>query len=126
MLKRSFSFTSTGKETIGRGIQLTREALFNFLVDTARATSNMLSSTKGRKKICSLIQYIAKFRYYCNIHSNIAEIAAKYTSSSDKNDLLSGRIMKEMSKNKKIFKLFKFVDAFVAIQELGKKQHSFN
>ena len=121
MIKRSFSFTSIGKESVGRGIQLTREAAVDFLVHASRAMSNMLSSTKGRKKICSLIQYMAKFRYYCNIHSNIPAIAAQFANiPNKKNALMSGRIMSQMSKNKKIFKLFKFVDAFYQITELAR------
>ena len=37
-------------------------------------SSNILSTSKGRNTICSLIQYQAKLVYSCNINSNIPEV----------------------------------------------------
>lgn len=41
----------------------------------AETSYNILSTSKGRNTICSLIQYQAKLIYSCNINSNIPEVA---------------------------------------------------
>ena len=42
---------------------------------TAEVLTNVLSTSKGRNKVCSLIQYQAKLTYICHVNSNITEIA---------------------------------------------------
>ncbi len=37
--------------------------------------TNILSTSKGRNKVCSLIQYHAKLIYSCHSNSNIPEVA---------------------------------------------------
>jgi hypothetical protein len=41
------------------------------LVEQAKNLKAILGSSKGRDKICSIIQYTAKVVYTCHIHSNI-------------------------------------------------------
>lgn len=40
----------------------------------AEVTTNILSTSKGRNKICSLIQYHAKLIFMTTINSNIPEV----------------------------------------------------
>jgi hypothetical protein len=55
---------------------LRQPGYFSMMVYRASETiTNILSTSKGRNKICSLIQYHAKLIYSCNINSNIPEIA---------------------------------------------------
>ena len=44
------------------------------IVDQAKKVKMMLGSSKGRDKICSIIQYTAKLVYTCNVYSNIPSI----------------------------------------------------
>lgn len=88
------------------------------LVEQAKNFKAILGSSKGRDKICSIIQYTAKFVYTCHIHSNIPEIQEqmKYRRLTRKfgklreDKLMSARVHMSMSRNRKIFNLFKFVD----------------
>lgn len=85
--------------------------------------SNVLSTSKGRNKICSLIQYQAKLVYTCETHSNIPEIAEMVSHlKNPKKVLLSGRIYATMSKHRKIFNLFKFVDEISKIEKSVKSK----
>lgn len=40
----------------------------------AEVATNIMSTSKGRNKLCSLIQYQAKLIYTCTINSNIPEV----------------------------------------------------
>ena len=44
------------------------------LVDQAKNAKLVLGTSKGRDKICSIIQYVARFVYVCNVHSSIPEV----------------------------------------------------
>lgn len=57
--------------------------------------TKMISTTKGRDKICALIQYSAKMIYYCQIYSNIPEISKLYKDREFAKTLYSGRLMKQ-------------------------------
>jgi hypothetical protein len=46
------------------------------IIEQAQHLKTVLGTSKGRDKICSMIQYISKFVYKCQIHSNIEEIQA--------------------------------------------------
>jgi hypothetical protein len=46
------------------------------IIEQAQHLKTVLGTSKGRDKICSMIQYISKFIYICQIHSNIEEIQA--------------------------------------------------
>ena len=73
--------------------------------------SNLLSSSQGRSKICGVIQYAAKLVYTCNVYSNIPSIIEQMKNMENaKKVLVSGRIMTEMSKGRKVFRFLKFID----------------
>lgn len=40
----------------------------------AEVATNIMSTSKGRNKLCSLIQYQAKLIYTCTINSNIPDV----------------------------------------------------
>lgn len=40
----------------------------------AEVATNIMSTSKGRNKLCSLIQYQAKLIYTCTVNSNIADV----------------------------------------------------
>jgi len=103
----------------------TFRGLNKIVKEVSRIISNLMSSSNGRKKICAAIQYGSRMVYSCNIHSNIPEINQKFKSAKDMQKvLISGRIMKEMSKGKKIFKLFKFIQDLHTIFELQRSDKS--
>lgn len=52
------------------------------IIQQAQHLKTVLGTSKGRDKICSMIQYVAKFVYTCQIHSNIEEIQAGLRYSS--------------------------------------------
>lgn len=55
-----------------RGIKIIRGS--KVIVDQAKNAKMVLGTSKGRDEICRIIQYIAKFIYTCNVHSNIPEV----------------------------------------------------
>ena len=127
MIPRSFSFKSLSKDGMGKTIKNTKDTTKMLLVEASRMLSKTMSQSKGRNKICGIIQYAAKFRYYCNIHSNIPNIKKAMSVVTDKKTaLMSGRIVHSMSKGRKIFRFLKFVDEFYKISELMKKSNKFN
>lgn len=127
MIQRTFSFKSLSKEGVGKGIKKTGNVTKKLLIEISRMLSNTMSSSKGRNKICGIIQYAAKFRYYCNIHSNIPNIAEALKNIENKKKvLMAGRIVDSMSQGRKIFRFLKFVDEFYKISELVKKTKKFN
>lgn len=55
-----------------RGFKIIRGT--TVLVNQAKKVKMVLGSSKGRDKICSIIQYSAKLVYTCNMYSNIPKI----------------------------------------------------
>lgn len=55
-----------------RGIKVIRGT--KVLVEQAKNAKLVLGTSRGRDKICSIIQYAAQFVYVCNVHSNIPSI----------------------------------------------------
>jgi hypothetical protein len=129
MIKRTFSFSSLSKEDLVNVSKKTFQRVSKVtditgkvLVEFSRMMANAMSSSKGRNKICGLIQYAAKMKYYCNIHSNIPEVREAMRKLHEMKPLMSARIATTMSKNKKIFKFLKFIDEFYKLNELAKNK----
>ncbi len=55
-------------------IQNSRSYLSSIAYKFAEVAKNIMSTSKGRNKLCSLIQYQAKLIYTCTINSNIADV----------------------------------------------------
>ena len=51
-----------------------RSYLSNMAYKFAEVATNIMSTSKGRNKLCSLIQYQAKLIYTCTINSNITDV----------------------------------------------------
>jgi len=49
--------------------------LSSLLYKSTEVITNILSTSKGRNKVCSLIQYSANLVYECQTNSNIPEVA---------------------------------------------------
>lgn len=47
----------------------------DLLYRATELATNILSTSKGRNKVCSVIQYHAKIVYQCHIYSNIPEVS---------------------------------------------------
>lgn len=57
-----------------RLIANSRSYLSGIAYKFAEVATNIMSTSKGRNKLCSLIQYQAKLIYTCTINSNIPEV----------------------------------------------------
>lgn len=57
-----------------RLIANSRSYLSGMAYKFAEVATNIMSTSKGRNKLCSLIQYQAKLIYTCTINSNIADV----------------------------------------------------
>lgn len=51
-----------------------RSYLSSIAYKFAEVATNIMSTSKGRNKLCSLIQYQAKLIYTCTINSNIPDV----------------------------------------------------
>lgn len=91
------------------------------LAEQAKNMKAILGSSKGRDKICSMIQYTAKVVYTCNIHSNIQGVQEEMMrfGKMREDKLMSARIYTSMSKNRKIFNLFKSIDEIYYILKIN-------
>lgn len=99
-----------------------------------------MSSSKGRDKICALIQYFANFYLHCVKYTNISSVRSDYLLKNwnfvfliyiwffRENKILSFRVAEKikesMSQGRKIFKFLKFLQQIKAIQKNLKKQKS--
>jgi len=91
-----------------------------FLVSTASSVSSLMSSSKGRDKICSFIQYCAHFYFTCVENSNIPEVQLQYKNGEFKSARLCLKIKESMSQGRKIFRFLKFLDELKTIQNFLK------
>lgn len=57
-----------------RLISNSRDYLSSIAYKFAEVATNIMSTSKGRNKLCSLIQYQAKLIYVSTINSNIPEV----------------------------------------------------
>jgi len=80
-----------------------------FLASTASSVSNIMSSSKGRDKICALIQYTADLYYVCLENTNIPEIEEKFRNEEILSARVASKIEQSMSNGRKIFRFLKFL-----------------
>jgi hypothetical protein len=67
---------ATGSVKSYNELVMAREGYFSSLLyKSTEVITNILSTSKGRNKVCSLIQYSANLVYECQINSNIPEVA---------------------------------------------------
>eukprot|EP01017_Pseudomicrothorax_dubius_P003745 TRINITY_DN10603_c0_g2_i2.p1 TRINITY_DN10603_c0_g2~~TRINITY_DN10603_c0_g2_i2.p1 ORF type:complete len:322 (-),score=51.80 TRINITY_DN10603_c0_g2_i2:53-1018(-) len=92
-----------------------------YIVSTASFVGHLMSTSKGRDKICSLIQYIAQFYYECINNSNILTVQELHGESAIISALIAIRIRKSMSSGRKIFRFLKFVDEIGHIHKVAFK-----
>lgn len=130
MIRRTLSFTSVSRDDL---ILVSKNTIFKttnltskILIEASKTLSMIMSSSQGRKKICSLIEYVAQLKYYCAIYSNIPELRDKFIQMDKEKKLISGVIAQTMNKNKKIFKFLKFVDEFYKLTKTLKAKKKYD
>lgn len=74
--------------------------------------SQILSSSKGRDKICGIIQYFFKTISFSTKHSNIQKIRNQFKAGKFRFCQLSDQIYQKISGARKIFRFLKFLDVF--------------
>lgn len=72
--------------------------------------SKIMSTSKGRDKICGIIQYFAKLLYTCQVYSNIEDVKTIVKDPKIVSQLYSKKIYASQSQNRKIFRFLKFFD----------------
>jgi hypothetical protein len=70
----SYGGGNSSHNDINRLVIESRDYVSKLAYKLAEITTNILSTSKGRNKICSLIQYHAKLIYTATINSNIPEV----------------------------------------------------
>lgn len=68
------SIASQPSKEFNKMISNSKEYFTKLAYKLAELTTNILSTSKGRNKICSLIQYQAKLIYTTTTNSNIPEV----------------------------------------------------
>ena len=92
------------------------------LATSASSISTIMSSSKGRDKICALIQTAANFFIHCIKYSNIDSIQAEFNSNTITSYQIGEKIKESMSKGRKIFKFLKFLQEIKGLQKNMKKK----
>ena len=80
-MKRSLPSVSDFAELINENFKSTMKFPLNygkFVASTASSVSSLMSSSKGRDKICSIIQYHADFYLACVKYTNLNEVKILY------------------------------------------------
>ncbi len=80
-----------------------------------------MSSSKGRDKICGIIQYFAKIVALTAKKSNINKVKMSFKNKEMKVHLVCFRIYKSLSQARKIFRFLKFVEVIEDIIILGNR-----
>ncbi len=81
-------------------------ALFS---DASRLFSQLIKSSKGRDKVCGLLQYLSDFYHSCHKYSDVLEIQNLYHSNNIRSAVIALELKSQFSQGRKIFRLFKFV-----------------
>ena len=74
------------------------------LVQKITNFSKIMSSSKGRDKICGIIQYTAKLLYTLQVYSNLEDVKKLVKDTKIVNAFYSKKIYNSMSQGRKIFK----------------------
>jgi len=80
-----------------------------------------MSSSKGRDKICGIVQYFAKIIALSAKKSNINRVQEQFNNKEMKLHLVCFRIYKSLSQARKIFRFLKFVEVIEDIIILGNR-----
>lgn|SRR3990167_158349 len=119
LIKPSVSQEVNLKDKINQIVLSSNSYIKRILWVVSEFVTNLLRTSKGRNNFCQLIQYQAQLFYECQVNSNIPEIQEMIMHlGKPKKILLSGRIYSTMSKHRKIFNLFKFIDELTRIQKV--------
>eukprot|EP01017_Pseudomicrothorax_dubius_P034790 TRINITY_DN4803_c0_g1_i4.p1 TRINITY_DN4803_c0_g1~~TRINITY_DN4803_c0_g1_i4.p1 ORF type:complete len:212 (+),score=37.04 TRINITY_DN4803_c0_g1_i4:28-663(+) len=92
----------------------------SYLISTASFVGTQMSSSKGRDKICSLIQYLAQFYFECHNHSSIPEVRELIKQKKISSYRIAVNIESSMSSGRKIFRFLKFMDEIAEVSKVAK------
>ena len=81
----------------------------------------VMASSKGRDKLCGIVQYIAKMIALSAIESNLDHVQYAYSNQQMKVHLVALRTWKSLSQARKIFRFLKFIGVVEDITKAGKK-----
>lgn len=70
----SFAGANSSHKDINRLMTESKDYISKLAYKLAEVTTSILSTSKGRNKICSLIQYHAKLIFTSTINSNVPEV----------------------------------------------------
>ncbi|KAL4506780.1 hypothetical protein ABPG72_001201 [Tetrahymena utriculariae] len=84
--------------------------------------SKVMKSSKGRDKICQIIQYSSDLTHACYQHSNIENIQKQYLEGLLKGPKVANNVKHSIKNGRKIFKLFNFLLEFKRIQMVIEKR----
>lgn len=104
------------KLLISENIELSKSLLI-FI----RKIIRIMSSSRGRDKICGIVQYVAKIIALSAMNSNIPNIRNSYQKKEMKIHLTAYRIWKSLSQARKIFRFLKFIEVIEDIVVLAEK-----
>ncbi|CDW81009.1 pex11 domain containing protein [Stylonychia lemnae] len=94
--------------------------LGNVMAYEVMQLSNVMSSSRGRDKICALIQYIVQLYVNCMKYSQEYHDLVELNEISSV--LIGRRVVDQISSGRKVFKFLKFVDEIKNVVDLfGKK-----
>lgn len=95
------------------------------IASSASSIATIMNTSKGRDKICALIQTSANFFIHCIKYSNIDNTLADYNSGTLVSYQIGEKIKESMSKGRKIFKFLKFLQEVKGMQKNLKKKKTF-
>ena len=87
----------------------------------------VMASSKGRDKLCGIVQYVAKMIALSAIESNLDHVIYAYSNHQMKVHLVAMRTWKSLSQARKIFRFLKFigvVEKIVKASEQAKENPS--
>ena len=101
-------------------IEMSRQA-FLFV----RKIIKVMSSSRGRDKICGIFQYFFKMVALSAIDSNIVSVRADFDAHKLPFHFVSLKVWKNLSQARKMFRFLKFVDVIEDLVELASssKEH---
>lgn len=88
---------NSSHKDLNRLVAESRDYVSKLAYKLAEVTTNILSTSKGRNKICSLIQYHAKLIYTSTINSNIPEVKEMLMYATILLGIMEGSLLKSCS-----------------------------
>jgi hypothetical protein len=86
-----------------------------------RKIIKVMSSSRGRDKICGIVQYFCKMIALSAMESNMPSIKNSFERMEFRYHFMAFKIWKSLSQARKIFRFLKFIDVIEEIIQVGGK-----